>query len=111
MNEEQRSRYESKEYLRTLVRHEDKLFFVCTINRLSSAQEGPFEMSETMAWEIEPKTEKRGALVGAFAGSANSSAYHYLCVERLLENGHAEEDEDYEDEDYEDTTRVKPEFL
>lgn len=79
-------KYESKQYLLTNVRHEDKWFMISTINRLSSC-EYPTEFSETMVWEWFPETNKRGECIGEFGGYSGGYANHFLCAQLLLKEG------------------------
>jgi hypothetical protein len=78
--------YVNKQYLRTFVQHEDKWFFVSTINRLISS-EYPIELSETMVYEWDEKKGETGEWIGEFGGPSYSSAQHCACVEFLLRNG------------------------
>jgi len=87
MDELEAKKYESRQYLLTHVRHEDKWFMVSTINRLSSC-ERPIEISETMAWEWFPDEKKRGHCVWEIGGYAGSSTQHFLCTQILLVDGH-----------------------
>ena len=74
------------QYLSTNVRHEDKWFFVSTINRLDST-DYPTTFSETMIWEWDKKENKRGKCIGEFSGCRSSSTVHFMVVNNLLTEG------------------------
>jgi hypothetical protein len=84
------NRYESKQYLKTFVRYEERCFFVSSINRLFLCDNSYYEGSETMAWECDPISEKK--ILGAnyifeAGGAVNYIGNHFSCVDSLLRTG------------------------
>lgn len=77
--------------IKTYVWHADKCYFVSTIERDSSAMEGPSRYNETIVWEyrwdaLEGK-DKRGALLHTDGEMTGSIRGHQRIVERIYEEG------------------------
>lgn len=67
---------------RTFVKHDDKWFFVSTINR-SSATDDDFIFAETMAFEWDEENKKTGKIVAEHGGERGSIFKHLVFVEQL----------------------------
>jgi hypothetical protein len=76
--------------IQTYVWHNGKCFFISTINRQSSAI-GELMSAETLAWEWDNETNKRGAWIGQDEDCEDSIATHQQMVERLFRTGKCEE--------------------
>ena len=75
---------------KTYISHNGKWFFVSTIERDSSAMEGPRRYNETIVWEYENDT--RGEMLFQDGDSKGSIRTHQKIVDRLFKTGRAEED-------------------
>ena len=75
--------------IQSYVWFEGKCFFVSTINRESSAMiEGPIRYNETMAWECDPLTNKRGEMLPIQEGGPTGSLKaHFRVCESLAASG------------------------
>ncbi len=78
----------------TYVRHDDKWFYVSTINRDCSAVESPYRYAETLVWEYNLETKLAGKLIGQFEDGENRIAQHQEVVDGLYKRGTAEHKED-----------------
>lgn len=76
------------------VWHDGKCFYVSTINRDSSAMLGPGRFAETMVWEFDWKTQKRGDIVGQDGGCKGSITKHLLMCQRIHDTGRTEDDDE-----------------
>lgn len=87
----------SNQLIRSNVRHEDKWFFVSTINRESSSMfAAGMIYAETMVWEYDNTTGERGAFLFQTDGARDSITAHTKCCERIATTGNPdfpEEDE------------------
>lgn len=85
----------NKRELKSYVWHDDKCFFVSTIERDSSARMPPpaSRFHETIAWEYDWETTERGAMV-AQDGGGPAFRQHYLICEQLFKTGKYKEDSD-----------------
>lgn len=73
--------------VQTYIRHRDKLFFVSTINRESSAQLMPGDYAETMAWEIDKDDLTRRSTLAHEGDVQDSIDKHFEIVSALYEKG------------------------
>ena len=81
----------NKKLAQTYVWHNDKAFFVSTINReCSSPLAYGHIYAETMVWEWDCKTRKRGKLIGTDECSEDSILVHQGIVERIFDTGSCE---------------------
>ena len=80
--------------IKTYVWHEDKCFFVSTIERESSAMGNPSRYNETMVWEYNWDASERGALIHQDEAGRGSLRAHQNIVEKLHATGKPREDED-----------------
>lgn len=85
MNEE----FVNKTLAQTEVLHGDKWFFVSTINRRSSADGQIY--AETLVWEWDRKTAKRGDMIGQDENCKDSLFAHQRMVQRLFDTGKCDE--------------------
>ncbi len=67
--------------------HRDKCFFISTINRDSSAMDGPSRYAETMVWEYNYETSERGKMVFMDDGSEGSIRTHIKTLQQFCEHG------------------------
>ena len=75
----------------TEVNHNGKWFFVSTIERDSSAAVSPPpRYFETLVWEYDRATGKRGAIVGQYSG-CRALDTHLAVVSGFYRNGRYEE--------------------
>ena len=85
----------NKTLAQTEVLHGDKWFFVSTINRRSSAALAYGRIySETLVWEWNRKTAKKGDMVGQDEHCEDSIFAHQRMVQRLFNTGKCEEPDD-----------------
>jgi hypothetical protein len=76
----------------TYVQHNGKWFFVSTINRESSALAAYGMMyAETMVWEVDYDTKKRGELLYSLEAGKDSLREHQRAIEELFMEGKIEE--------------------
>ena len=78
----------------TYLSHEGKYFFISTINRQSSASQGPKIYAETIVWEWNNKTRQRGRLLWQDEDPAGSICTHQTICARLFLTGKFKDDED-----------------
>ena len=72
----------------TYVWHNDKAFFVSTINReCSSPLAYGHIYAETLVWEWNPKTRERGKILGQDECSDGSISAHQNMVQRIFNTG------------------------
>ena len=91
MNEE----YADKTLAQTYVWHSGEGFYVSTINRRSSAALSYGRIySETMVWEWNRETKKRGDIIGQDEHCEDSLFAHQRMVQRLFDTGKCEESDD-----------------
>ena len=81
-----------KRLIKSYVWHGDRCFFVSTVDRDSSSDHGG-RFSETMVFEFDWETGKRGAIVGQDGGGQGSIFKHIKMCERIFKTGHTEEQE------------------
>ena len=79
-----------KRLIKSYVWHGKKCFFVSTIDRDSSATQGPGRFAETMVWEFDWETQKRGGLLYTDGGSQGRINHHLMLCERRFEIGTCE---------------------
>jgi hypothetical protein len=72
--------------VKTYVWHEGRCFFVSTIDRDSSSMHS-LRFSETIIWEFDWATNKRGALLHAASDADGSIREHLRQVTALHETG------------------------
>lgn len=95
--------FEEREPNKTLIQtyvfyssetQEDKAFFVSTIDRESSSMYS-HRYAETIVWEWDNSTKKRGDLIHMGEGMQGSIRTHFNICEKLYKDGtmHTEEDE------------------
>jgi len=79
--------------MQSYVWHNDKCFFVSTINRESSAREA-YELiyAETMVWEYDCTQGERGRLIYQFDDIKNGIKSHIKACQELHANGRINED-------------------
>lgn len=85
---------QNKKLMQSYVWHQEKCFFVSTIDRESSAvmaYGGTY--AETMVWEYDYEKRECGDLVGQTEGAAGSIQAHLRMCDRLHRTGRCEEDE------------------
>lgn len=73
--------------IKSYVWHDGKCFFVSTIERDSSAMEGPRRFNETIVWDYDWDIKERGSIVHQDEGSAGSVRTHLKVCERFFEQG------------------------
>lgn len=73
--------------IKTYVWHGEKCFFVSTIERDSSASEGPRRYNETLIWEYDWEKGERGEMIDQIGDSEGSIRAHQKAVEGLYEAG------------------------
>jgi hypothetical protein len=79
---------DSQTLAQTYVQHKGRWFFVSTINRRSSAMtETELWYAETLVWEWNPETRKRGRMVGQCEGARNSIVTHQEVMGQLYHYG------------------------
>ena len=84
----------SNKVMQSYVWHEGKCFFVSTIDRESSAEMAyGGRYAETMAWECNPETRERGALVVQDEDAEGEIRTHVAVCQKLRVTG-SMEDED-----------------
>lgn len=76
----------NKTLIASYVHHEDRCFFVSTIDRNSSAMTGG-RYAETLVWEYDWAVKTCGKLVGQDEGPEGSIKKHLEMCQRLLESG------------------------
>jgi len=76
----------SQQVMKSYVHHDDKVFFVSTINRESSSMFGGM-YAETMVWEWDPETRERGVFVGQGEGPMGSIYNHQSICQQLFNHG------------------------
>lgn len=74
---------------------QDKAFYVSTIDRESSSMYGG-RYAETIVWEWDSTTKKRGDLIHMGEGSQGSIRTHFNICEKLYKDGTMNTDEDEE---------------
>ena len=72
--------------IQSYVCHEDKAYFVSTINRMSSCTE-PIVYAETLVWEWNKETKVRGDLVGSEMDVKDSIKIHLLVCDKIHRTG------------------------
>lgn len=75
--------------IKTYVWHGEKCFFVSTIERDSSADEGPRRYNETLVWEYDWEKGERGKMIDQLGDHKGSISVHQKAVEMLHETGEA----------------------
>lgn len=73
--------------MKSYVWHDGKCFFVSTIERDSSAMEGPRRFNETIVWDYDWDTKERGLIVHQDEGSVGSIRTHLQVCERFFIQG------------------------
>lgn len=96
--------FEEREPNKTLIQtyvfysnetQEDKAFYVSTIDRESSSMYGG-RYAETIVWEWDNTTKKRGDLIHMGEGSQGSIRTHFNICEKLYKDGTMQTEEDEE---------------
>ena len=77
---------DSTTQIQSYVWYEGQCFFVSTIERESSSPYGPGRYMETIAWEYDEQTRKRGKMV-AMDGSGPALAQHFGMCQQLYRTG------------------------
>ncbi len=72
---------------KTEVFHDGKCYFVSTIDRESSATEGPRRFSETFVFACDDKNKKVDPMIHEADGPSMCLNTHYLIVEKIFKNG------------------------
>ncbi len=72
--------------IKSYVWHGDKCFFVSTIERDSSASDGPRRFFETYVYNFDWKTNVRGEMIGGDGGGP-AFEQHYRIAKHLFDNG------------------------
>ena len=81
--------------IQSYVHHHDKVFFVSTINRKSSAVLSYDAVyAETFVWEWDEKTQTRGEQVGQDSDGEDCIRMHLNLCKRFFEHGKQHEDEE-----------------
>lgn len=82
--------------MQSYVWHDNKCFFVSTIDRECSSMLGPSTYAETIVWEYDYEKRERGNLVHQDGDSAGSISEHLVICKRIHETANpAQEDEDF----------------
>lgn len=76
-----------KRVIKTYVWHKNKCFFVSTIERDSSAAEGPRRYNETLVWRYNWAKRERGALLYQESDMRGSISRHQCVVAALFRDG------------------------
>lgn len=77
----------SQVIIQSYVFHGAKCWLVSTIDRKSSAAQGPLRYYETLVWECDLQTRERGRLIHE-AEDARGSIHQHLRISReLIDNG------------------------
>lgn len=80
--------YKNKTLAQSYVWHNDKAFFVSTINRQCSASLAYGHVyAETLVWEWNPKTRTRGKMKGQDECAEGSIFAHQRMVKRIFNTG------------------------
>lgn len=73
---------------KTYIKHQDQWYFVSTIERDSSAPVNPApRYLETIVWEYEYETGRRGKLLGIFNSENRRLDMHEFLVAELFKTG------------------------
>ncbi len=72
--------------LKSYVWHDEKCYFVSTIERDSSAAYYPMRYFETLVWEYDWQTTERGEIVGHY-GNGDAFRQHMKACEDFYRNG------------------------
>ena len=85
----------SEHVIQSYVWYEDRLFFVSTINRDSSAPyAGPSRYAETMVWECDPRTrERRQSIVWTGEGPMDTISTHVEACRALRGTGKIDDED------------------
>lgn len=79
---------ENKKLAQTYVWHNNEAFFVSTINRQSSASLAYGHIyAETLVWEWDSETRKRGKIIGQDECAEDSILAHQSMVKSLFKTG------------------------
>lgn len=73
--------------IKSYVWHQGKCFFVSTIERDSSAIEGPRRYNETIVWEFDWPSQKRGKQIYQDGDGKHSIAVHLRTCQNLHDAG------------------------
>lgn len=73
--------------IKSFVWHDGKCFFVSTIERDSSATEGPRRFNETLVWNYEWNKKERGTLIHQGGDMAGSISTHQCICAALHRDG------------------------
>lgn len=73
--------------IKTHIWHGEQCFFVSTLERESSAMEGPRRYNETIVWAYNWEKRERGELLHMDEDSTGSIRTHQRIVEKLFEHG------------------------
>lgn len=76
--------------MKSYVWYKDRVFFVSTINRESSAMYNPAIYAETMVWECDPKDLKRDAILHQDEAPRGSIHSHIEVCIRIATTGNPE---------------------
>lgn len=77
----------SSDIIKSYVSHCDRHFFVSTIDRASSAYDGPARYNETIVWEWNYRTRERGELLWQAGDSSGSLHEHFRICEAYHRTG------------------------
>ena len=77
--------------MQSYVWHDDKCFYVSTVNRESSATHGGGTYAETMVWEYDYDSRSRGDIVGEGEFLTGSIFTHLAICKRIHETGKPDE--------------------
>ena len=76
----------NKRLCQSYVSHNGQEYFISTINRESSAMYGGV-YAETLVWEWDRETRKRGKIVGQAEGPKDSIYAHIQMIEKIYSTG------------------------
>ena len=76
--------------IKSYVWHENKCFFVSTIERDSSAMLGPRRYNETLVWEYDWAKHERGEQIGQAEAPRGCIGVHQRIVTEIFERGFAD---------------------
>lgn len=73
--------------IKSYVWHKEKCFFVSTIERDSSAAQGPRRYNETIVWDYDWDKRDRGEMLGTFEDFAGAIETHLRITQVLFATG------------------------
>lgn len=88
-------RMDNNRIIKSYVWHLGRCFFVSTIERDSSATEGPRRFNETLVWDYVWETATPGAMIAQGDGPAGSIKTHMRICEQLFRDGKVDDAQTY----------------